>query len=121
MVIILLLSLVLCVHHSFAMLECQVENKQCSLQEQLLSTKMGVATMEECSQLCQRNTDCKAFTHFGPENHFLSEACLLFVSCKQRVECKDCITASSQEECTCSIGYEGVKDVGNFEKLFEIK
>jgi len=117
--ILLLLAFLSCLQFSSASMECLVDRKQCSTESRLLTTKLGVATMEECSQLCQDNQDCKAFTHFGSKNPFLSEACLLFYSCEQRVECEDCVTGSKQEECTCSIGYEGFKNADNVENLLD--
>jgi len=92
---------------------------QCSIKGNFISSTMGVATMEECSQICQKNGPCKAFTYFGAKNQFLSDACLLFSTCTERVECKDCVTGSSQDQCTCSIGYEGVKNADNVENLLD--
>jgi len=94
-----------------------VDNQHCSLGDNLIKTNTNVKSMEECSGLCNNTIGCTAFTYLGPESHLLSEACMLFSSCRQRGNCQDCVTGSSQDDCTCGIPYEGFKNNDNFENL----
>ena len=111
--IILLLFFLSSLHLTSCTPDCVVDNKQCLVTgDNFISSTMAVPTSEECGQLCQDNPACTAFTHFGSESHFLSEACMLFSSCLRRGECQDCVTASTQGDCVCSIPYQGVKDAG---------
>ena len=102
---------------SLAAISCMVNNEQCRVGDNLIKTSMGAHNMEECSNLCKQVPGCTAFTYFGAKSHLLSEACMLFNSCRQHGVCEDCITGKSQDDCTCSIPYQSVKNIANFEKL----
>ena len=115
--ILLLLFLLSSFDTSLASMSCMVNNEQCRVGDNLLDTVMGASTVEQCSNMCDHVSGCTAFTYFGPQSTLLSEACMIFSSCRQRGVCEDCVTGSSQDECTCSIPYEGVKNTDNFEKF----
>jgi len=72
-------------------------------------------TWEECSQICQDDLRCLAFNFFGPDSDFHQHnACLLLSSCSTKHGCRDCVIGVSQDDCTCSIKYEGVVDNSDF-------
>ena len=115
--ILLLLFILSSFDISLAAMSCMVNNEQCRVGDNLLDTMMGASSVEQCSKMCEQVSGCTAFTYFGSQSHLLSEACMIFSSCRQREVCEDCVTGSSQDDCTCSISYEGVKNTDNFEKF----
>merc|ERR1711872_868019 len=96
---------------------CLVNDEQCVTGDNLIKTMIGVQNMQDCDDLCKKTTGCTAFSYFGPNSKLLSHACMMFSSCRKRGACEDCVTGSSQQDCTCSIPYEGIKNNNNFEKF----
>ena len=84
-------------------IDCFLDEQECQIDaDNLIDFVTEVATFEECGQLCNDDSTCTAFTHFGAASYPLDEACFLFSSCRERRPCVDCITGSNQADCTCS-------------------
>ena len=72
-------------------------------------------TWQECSLLCQDELNCVAFNHFGQNSDFYPHnACLLFSACESKLSCSDCVIGISQEDCLCSVPYQGLIDDGDY-------
>ena len=97
------------------LLDCFIDNEECEIHgDNLIQTFMGITSVAECSQLCQDNSACTTFTFFETDSHPLNEACLLFSTCATRRSCENCVTASSQDSCACSVNFDGDISADNF-------
>ena len=95
-------------------IDCFLDEQECQIDaDNLINFVTEVPTSEECGQLCNDDSTCTAFTHFGADSFPLHEACFLYSSCRERRPCVDCITGSNQADCTCSIEYESYLDGNN--------
>ena len=99
-------------------IDCFVDQQECDIRpDNLIHTSLGIASIEECQQLCEDEVAWIAFTHFGSSAHPFPDGCLLFSSCRDRRPCQNCTTGSSQTECRCSIPYAGGVTPDNFIEL----
>ena len=80
----------------------------------------GINSSEQCSTLCQDDPDCVAFTHYNQDSFPLSDMCVLFGKCIYRNPCNNCITGSSQNQCTCGIRYHGAINDNNLVQLISL-
>ena len=95
-------------------IDCYLDEQECQVEaDNLIDFYTEIPTREECAVLCNDDSTCTAFTHFGPDSFPLHEACFLFSSCRERRPCTDCITGSNQADCICSVEYESYLDGSN--------
>ena len=99
-----------------ATLDCLRKNKEC--RDKIVTSFSGIPWAKGCSVLCQDNPACRAFTYYSQDNFPFSETCLLFEGCENRNPCVNCITGSSQNECSCSEQFHGAVNANN---VVEIK
>jgi len=94
---------------------CFQDSQKCEVSSDNLIEVFVETTWEECSLLCQDNLSCLAFNFFGPDSDFHQHnSCLLLSSCTRKLACRDCVIGVSQDDCTCSIKFEGVVDSSDF-------
>lgn len=94
---------------------CFQDSQKCEVSSDNLIEVFVETTWEECSLLCQDNLSCFAFNYFGPDSDFHQHnSCLLLSSCTRKLACRDCVIGVSQDDCTCSIKFEGVVDSSDF-------
>ena len=101
-----------------AALDCLRANEEC--REKDLYSFTGINSSEQCSTLCQDDPDCVAFTHYNQDSFPLSDMCVLFAECIYRNPCNNCITGSSQNQCTCGIRYHGAINDNNLVQLISL-
>merc|ERR1719234_393067 len=95
-------------------IDCFLDEQECQVEaDNLIDFFTEIPTSEECAELCNDDSTCTSFTHFGPSSHPLHQACFLFSACRERRPCTDCITGSNQADCTCSVNFSGDLDGTN--------
>ena len=63
---------------------CTNSNVACDvLGDNVLDSMDGVATVEECRQLCYDSDDCHFITYYGPDSFPYKEFCYLFSACEE--------------------------------------
>jgi len=94
---------------------CFQNRQKCEVVNGNLMDMYVETTWQECSLLCQDELNCVAFNHFGPNSDFYPHnACLLFSACESKLSCSDCVIGISQEDCLCSVPYQGLIDSGDY-------
>ena len=57
---------------------CSVQDQACEIHEyNLVASLPGVASVEECRQLCSDDQHCSHFSHFGPASFPIADVCFL--------------------------------------------
>jgi len=90
---------------------CASEGEACVIHnDSLLDEFKGVATVEECRQLCQDTEGCEYLTYFNASGDLFREVCYTFSSCEETYSCQNC--ASETEWCyaVCGKSFYGVID-----------
>ena len=88
---------------------CSVQDQACEIHEDnLLASLPGVASVNQCRQLCLDEQDCSHFSHFGEASFPIADVCLLFSACPTLHQCEDCITEEKFCSETCGDNVEGV-------------
>ena len=90
---------------------CASDNIACdALEDNIMDSIGGVATIEECRQLCLDNDGCQFLTYFGQDSFPFKETCNLFSSCKQTHPCTDCVSETRDCYQVCGTNVVGVID-----------
>ena len=98
--------------------DCFMENEECRGKH--LKSFAGITSPQQCSTLCQQHNnhinynECHGFTHYDLDSFPFSEMCVLFRECLLRDPCTNCLTGSSQTDCTCGTRFHGVINADNF-------
>ena len=88
---------------------CASDNVACdALDDNGLDSIGGVASIEQCRQLCYDNDDCQFITYYGLESFPLQETCILLRSCEEIHPCTDCVTETRSCYQTCGTNVVGV-------------
>ena len=71
----------------------------------LLESRHGVSTPDECHQLCRNHSSCTHFTHYNSEvAASLAETCLLLSSCSSKnTNCHGCLSGTRECNPTCNL------------------
>ena len=100
-----------------ATIDCLRANEECN--EYRLDSFAGITSSEECSVLCQDKLDCGAFTYYNHDSFPFSGVCILFEECIYRNPCSNCLTGSSQSDCTCGTKFHGVVNKNNHVEVYK--
>ena len=90
---------------------CTSDNVACEgHNDNFLDTIGGLATIEECRQLCYDNEDCQFITYYGQESFPFQELCYLLKSCEETHACDDCVSETRACHQLCGSNVVGVID-----------
>ena len=113
--LLLLLGIMLGAVMTDPSITCFQDNQKCEVMNGNLIDMYVQTTWEECSLLCQDDLSCLAFNFFGAESEFHPHnACLLFSACESKLSCTDCVIGVTQEDCLCSVSYDGEIDNSDY-------
>ena len=83
--------------------KCSSEKTACEVHDEtLIESVGGVASREECRQLCYDSQQCQYITYFTSESFPFSEICSLFLSCEEVYTCRNCVSETRGCYQTCS-------------------
>merc|ERR1719430_35249 len=104
MILLLVIFCLLSPASSNPQIDCYLRDQACDITEDnLIHTYLDISSIGECKLLCEDEDSCVGFTYIA----FTYNGCFLFNSCIERRPCENCITASTQNECLCSIRFNG--------------
>jgi len=87
---------------------CSVQDQACEIHENnLVASFPGVASVEECRQLCSDDQQCSHFSHFGQTSFPIGNFCILLSACPTLHPCEDCITEDRWCGTICGDDVEG--------------
>ncbi len=100
---------------------CSSNNTACdNSEDNLLDTVGGVATLEECRQLCYDSDSCGFLTYYGLQSFPYQEFCFLLRSCEQTHSCDHCVSETRECYATCSLNLVGVIDSNFLDLLLNV-
>jgi len=87
---------------------CASEGEACVIHnDSLLDEFRGVATVEECRQLCHDTEGCEYLTYFNASGDPYQEVCYTFSSCEETYSCTNCVSETESCYAVCGLQYNG--------------
>ena len=120
--LLVLFSLLLATVSGESPVTCSSSDVACNTeQENILDGIGGVATIEECRQLCYDNEDCQFLTYYGLDSFPFQEVCYLLSSCEETHSCTECVSETKSCFQVCGSHVVGVIDDNLLESYFGVE